>query len=145
MLSLQWHHNERNRISNHWRLHCLLKCWFRYKSKKTSKLHITGLCAVNLLVTGEFLAQKASNAENIFIWWRHHDEISQHIQPQECLCCVPVCSNLCTSNIVLCGCLPCHPPFLVAPITTHFLCCGAVPLLTCTPSGGHGIELGVMV
>ena len=22
--------------------------------------------------TGEFLAQMASNAENVFIWWRHH-------------------------------------------------------------------------
>ena len=25
-------------------------------------------------VTGEFLAQMASNAENVFIWWRHHDQ-----------------------------------------------------------------------
>ena len=23
-------------------------------------------------VTGEFLAQRASNAENVCIWWRHH-------------------------------------------------------------------------
>ena len=23
-------------------------------------------------MTGEFLAQKASNAENVSIWWRHH-------------------------------------------------------------------------
>ena len=26
-------------------------------------------------VTGEFLAQRASNAENISIWWRHHDMV----------------------------------------------------------------------
>ena len=25
------------------------------------------------LVTGEFPAQRASNAENISIWWRHHE------------------------------------------------------------------------
>ena len=25
-------------------------------------------------VTGEFHAQRASNAENVSIWWRHHDE-----------------------------------------------------------------------
>ena len=25
------------------------------------------------LVTGEFPAQRASNAENVSIWWRHHD------------------------------------------------------------------------
>ena len=30
------------------------------------------LCAVNSPVTGEFPAQRASNAENISIWWRHH-------------------------------------------------------------------------
>ena len=42
------------------------------RSKKTSKLRITGLCAGNSPVTGEFPAQKAGNAENVFIWWRHH-------------------------------------------------------------------------
>ena len=31
-----------------------------------------GLCAGNSPVTGEFPAQRASNAENISIWWRHH-------------------------------------------------------------------------
>ena len=43
------------------------------RSKKTSKLRATGLCAGNSPGTGEFPAQRASNAENIFIWWRHHD------------------------------------------------------------------------
>ena len=41
-------------------------------SKKTSKLRLTGLCVGNSLVTGEFPAQMASNAENVSIWWRHH-------------------------------------------------------------------------
>ena len=27
-------------------------------------------------MTGEFPAQRASNAENVSIWWRFHDEIS---------------------------------------------------------------------
>ena len=40
--------------------------------KKKSKLRVTGLCAGNSPVTGEFPAQIASNAENISIWWRHH-------------------------------------------------------------------------
>ena len=39
--------------------------------KKTSKLHVTGLCAGNSPVTGEFPTQKASNAESVSIWWRH--------------------------------------------------------------------------
>ena len=49
------------------------------RSKKTSKLRVTGLCAGNSPVTGEFLAQKASNAENVCIWWHHHaSNILQH-------------------------------------------------------------------
>ena len=42
-------------------------------SKKTSKLRVTGLCVGNSPVTGEFPAQRASNAENVSISWRHHD------------------------------------------------------------------------
>ena len=39
---------------------------------KASKLRVTGLCAGNSPVTGEFTAERASNAENVSIWWRHH-------------------------------------------------------------------------
>ena len=35
-------------------------------------LHVTGLCAGNSSVTGEFLAQMASYTVNVSIWWRHH-------------------------------------------------------------------------
>ena len=41
--------------------------------KKTSKLRVTGLSAGNSPVTGEFPIQKAINAENNSIWWRHND------------------------------------------------------------------------
>ena len=34
-------------------------------AKKTSKLGVTGLCAGNSPVIGEFTAQMASNAENV--------------------------------------------------------------------------------
>ena len=44
----------------------------RRRSKKTSKLRVTGLCAGNSPVTGEFPAQRASNAENFRIWRRYH-------------------------------------------------------------------------
>ena len=43
---------------------------------KTSKLRVTGLCAWNSPVTGEFPAQMASNAENVSIGWRHHVKCS---------------------------------------------------------------------
>ena len=42
--TLQWRHNERDGISHQWRLDCLLNRLFRHRSKKASKLCITGLC-----------------------------------------------------------------------------------------------------
>ena len=72
-ITLWWCHNERNGVSNHQPHDCLLKRLFRCRSKKTSKLHITGLCEGNPMVTDEFPAQRASNAENASIWWLHHD------------------------------------------------------------------------
>ena len=44
----------------------------RRRSKKTSNPRVTGLCEGNSPVTGEFPTQRASNAENGSIWWRHH-------------------------------------------------------------------------
>ena len=45
---------------------------FERRSKKTSKLRVSGFCVGNSPWTGEFPAQMASNAENISIWCRHH-------------------------------------------------------------------------
>ena len=70
---LRSRHNEGDGDSSHWRLDYLHNRLFRRRSKKTSKLRVTGLCEENLPVTGEFTAQRASNAENASIWWRHHD------------------------------------------------------------------------
>ena len=69
---LQWRHNGRDSVSNHQPLNGLLNRLFRNRSKKTSKLLVTGLCAGNSPRTGEFPAQRASNAEKVSIWWRHH-------------------------------------------------------------------------
>ena len=70
---LQWRHNERGGISNHQPHDCLLNRLFRRRSKKISKLHVTGLYEGNHSpVTGEFPAQRASNTENVSIWWCHH-------------------------------------------------------------------------
>ena len=71
-MSLHWRHNGRDGVSNHQHQDCLLKHLLRRKSKKTSKLRVTGLCAGNSPETVEFPAQMASNAENASIWWRHH-------------------------------------------------------------------------
>ena len=66
-LPLQWRHNGHYGVSNHQPHHCSLDHIFRLKSKKTSKLCVTGLCAGNSPVTGEFPAQRAINAENVSI------------------------------------------------------------------------------
>ena len=70
--SLHWRHIGHKGVSIHQLHHCLLNRLFRRRSKKTSKLRGTGLCAGNSPVTGEFPTQMASNAEDISIWWRHH-------------------------------------------------------------------------
>ena len=75
--ALQWRHNGRCVVPNHQPHDCLLNCLFRIRSKKTSKLRVTDLCAWNSPgVTGEFPAQKASNGENVSIWWRHHGHMA---------------------------------------------------------------------
>ena len=46
-LSLQWRYNGCDGVLNHQTHHCLLNRLFRRRSKKTSKLRVTGLCAGN--------------------------------------------------------------------------------------------------
>ena len=102
--ALQWPHNGRDGISNHQPHDCLLNRLFRRRTKKASKLRVTGLCAgkppepVNsphkwpvtrkmfpfndVIVHGEFPAQMTSNAENVSIWWRHHGDITPSVTEQ---------------------------------------------------------------
>ena len=54
--SLQWRHNERDGISNNQPHDCLLNRLFKAQIKENIK----------------FTAPRASNAENVSIWWRHH-------------------------------------------------------------------------
>ena len=66
-VALRWRRIGRDSVSNHQPNDCLLNCLFRHRSKKTSKLRYTGLCAGNSPGT-----HRASYAENVSIWWRHH-------------------------------------------------------------------------
>ena len=70
-LSFRWRHNVHYGVSNHQPHHCLLNHLFRCRSKKTSKLHVTGLRVWNSPVSGEFPTQMANYAENDSIWWHH--------------------------------------------------------------------------
>ena len=47
---LQWRHNGHDGVSHHQPYYCLLNCLIRWRSKKTSKGRITGLCVGNSLV-----------------------------------------------------------------------------------------------
>ena len=46
-VSLRWRQNGRDSVSNHQPGHCLLSLLFGLRSKKTSKLRVTGLCTGN--------------------------------------------------------------------------------------------------
>ena len=59
--SLQWRHNGRDGVWTHQPHHCLLNRLFGRRSKKTSKLRVTGLCAHKWPVT-----------RKMSISWRHH-------------------------------------------------------------------------
>ena len=81
--TLQWRQNERDGVSNHQPYECLLNRWFKAQIKDNIKapLRVTDLCEGNLPVTDEFPAQKASNAENVSIWWRHRGHWIPYIIP----------------------------------------------------------------
>ena len=83
--SLQWRHNERDGVSNHQPRHCLLNRLFRHRSKKTSKVRVTGLYVGNSPVTSEFPAQRATSAENVSIWWRLHGDAKLPVVVLTCL------------------------------------------------------------
>ena len=75
MMTLQWRHNDRDGVWNHQLHDGLFNRLFKAHVQETSKLRVTGLWEGNSPVTGGFPAQRASNAENVSIWWRHHDII----------------------------------------------------------------------
>ena len=98
--TLQWRHNERDRVSNHQPHDCLLNRLFRHRWLKSSKLRITGLCAGNSPGTSELPAQRASNAENVSIWWRHYDKaIAKHNKPQNQT--QNICDVLCSMDNII--------------------------------------------
>ena len=81
--SLRWRRNGHDGVANHQPHHCLLNRLFGCRSKKASKLRVTGLCVGNSPGTGEFPAQMVSNAENVSIWWRHHVPPGTYIRQVE--------------------------------------------------------------
>ena len=81
-IPLQWRHNGCNGVSNHQPHNCLLNRLSRRRSEKTPKHRVTGLCAGNSPVTGEFPAQRASSGETVSIQCRHHVQYCPIITPR---------------------------------------------------------------
>ena len=69
-ISLRWRHNDHNGGSNHQPLGCLLNRLVGRKSKKTSKLRVTGLCVGNPRT-------RASYAENVSIMYGNKYDLYQ--------------------------------------------------------------------
>ena len=108
---LQWRHDERDCVSNHRRLHCLLNCWLMRRSKKTSKLRVTGLCDVNSPVTGEFPAQQTSNAKMFPLDY----VIMLHPSPST----LPPCEQLCTTYLIHKNGTAIRPPVNLMNLIDH--------------------------
>ena len=69
-------------------------------SKKASNFRVTGLYAGNSPGTGEFPAQMASNAENVSIWWRHH-EYRRHATYEWSTILLPIKVRLISATVIL--------------------------------------------
>ena len=128
--SLRWRHNGQDSVSNHQPRDCFLNRLFRHRSKKTSKLRVTGLCVGNSPGTDEFPAQMASDAENVSIWWRHHVwpyhsrkntwTISMN-KPKLLKTKLCVDSIYCMSKRTWCCYFLCYIPFIVIPSVVSIL------------------------
>ena len=78
-VTLHCRHNGRDSVSNHQPHDCLLNRLFRHRSKKTSKLRVTGLCVGNSPGTGEFphkwpVTRKMFPFDDVIMWKRRDSE-----------------------------------------------------------------------
>ena len=80
-ITLQCRHNGCDSVSTYQPHDYLFNRLFRRRSKNTSKLRVTGLCAGNSPGTGEFPTQMASYTENDSTWWCHHDHTHTCLLP----------------------------------------------------------------
>ena len=86
---LQWRYNGHDSISNHQPHNCLFNHLFRRRSKKTSKLHVTGLCAIphtNGQLRGKCFHLMTSSCIGITVlkfkifhfWFQSYEDILHH-------------------------------------------------------------------
>ena len=95
--SLRWRHNDHDCVSNHQPRGCLLNHLFRRRSKKTSKLRVTGLCVgnspgpVNSPHKGPVTRKMFPFDDVIMSWWREPDKPqSQPVMAKFTVACISV-------------------------------------------------------
>ena len=71
-VTLQWRYKKHDGVSNNKPHDCLPNRSFRYSWKEISKLRGTDLCEGNSPVTGEYPAQRASDAQTASLLCTHH-------------------------------------------------------------------------
>ena len=77
---LQWRHNERDGVLIHQPCDCLLNRLIKVQIKENIKAPRHWPLCGEVTGDGEFPAQRASNTENVSIWWRHHAPESQNTE-----------------------------------------------------------------
>ena len=82
-ITLQWRRNGRDSVSNHQPHDCLLNRLFRRRSKKTSKLRVTGLCAGNSPGPVNYrhkwpVTRKKFSFDDVIMNYRHLTETKTH-------------------------------------------------------------------
>ena len=82
--SLHWRHSDHDGVSNHQPHGCLLNQFIQAQIKENIKAPRQWPLCGEFTGTGEFPAQRASNAENISIWWRHHVTIKWRHKERRC-------------------------------------------------------------
>ena len=107
--------------------------------RKTSKLHVTGLCVGNSPGTGEFPAQMASYVENVSIWWRHHVSIIKIRKLWACL--FFIMGFLSQENVFILK----QPPGLCLNIKTIFPGTGITMLKIRRPLGRLIFNMGIAI
>ena len=71
--TLHWRHNDHDGVSSHQPHGCLLNRLSRRRSKKTSKLLVTGLCVGNSPGPVNSPHKGPVTRKTVSIWWRHHE------------------------------------------------------------------------
>ena len=111
-------HNERYGVSNHRCFDCLLNRLFRRRLKKTTKLRVIGLCEGNSPVTGDLPAQRASNTENVCIWWRHHAQfflLGRYPTGISIGSCGAACASFVKTHLITNKYSPLNMPYMLNP------------------------------